>query len=73
MVAPVGYPKIRGRVGMLFAIVVVASLVFIGVLRALDVEWTFTAYRVISLTALALVAGYILLGPVYVAVGDKGR
>jgi archaetidylserine synthase len=73
MVAPVGYPKIRGRVGMLFAIVVVASLVFIGVLRALDVDWTFTAYRVISLMALALVTGYILLGPVYVAVGDKGR
>jgi archaetidylserine synthase len=71
MVAPVGYPKIRGRVGMLFALVVVAGLAFIGVLRALDVGWTFTAYRAISVMALAVVAGYILLGPVQMAAADR--
>jgi phosphatidylserine synthase len=71
MVAPVGYPKIRGRVAFAFAIVVVGSLVLIGVLRTLDIEGTFTAYRVVSVMALALVAGYILLGPVYMAAADR--
>lgn len=71
MVAPVGYPKIRGRLAILFAIVVLAGLVLIGVLRALDVGWTFTAYRAISVMALALVAGYILLGPVYMATAAR--
>jgi phosphatidylserine synthase len=71
MVAPVGYPKIGGRVGIAFVIVVVAGLLFIGVLRVLEVGWTFTAYRAISVLALALVAGYILLGPVYMAVAEK--
>jgi len=70
MVAPVGYPKIRGRMGMLFAIIVMVGLAFIGILRALDVGWTFTAYRAISVLALAVVAGYILLGPVYTVATD---
>jgi len=74
MVAPVGYPKIGGRVGILFAIIVVAGLAFIGVLRVLDVGWTFTAYRAISILSLALVTGYILLGPLYMSVtGSKDR
>jgi CDP-diacylglycerol--serine O-phosphatidyltransferase len=67
MVASVSYPKVRGRTAIVFAVAVVAGLGLIGVLRYTEVEWTFTAYRAITLLALALVAGYILLGPVYMA------
>jgi len=71
MVARVSYPKVRGRIAIVFALVVVAGLILIGILRALDVGWTFTAYRAISVMALALVAGYILLGPIYMALAGK--
>ena len=72
MVAPVGYPKVRGRTAVAFALVVVVGLVLIGTMRHLDVEGTFTVYRAASLVSLALVAGYILVGPICMGL-DAGR
>jgi hypothetical protein len=43
---------------------VVAGLLLIGILRHLEVEWTFSLYRVVSVMALVIVTAYILLGPV---------
>ena len=71
MVAPVRYPKVRGRTAVLFAVGVVVALVVIGVMRELDVPGTDDLYRVMAVAALALVSGYVLLGPVYVAL--RGR
>ncbi len=71
MVAPVRYPKVRGRYAVVFVVCVVVGLVVIGVMRELDVPGTDDLYRVMAVIALALVAGYVLLGPVYVAL--RGR
>ncbi len=70
MVTKVSYPKVRGRTAIAFAVVVVIVLALIGLLRYLDVEWTFTLYRAVSVLALALVAGYILLGPLYMRIAS---
>lgn len=67
MVAPVGYPKVRGRVAVLFAVCVLATLAVIGVMRQYDVEGTGAAFRAVSLVGLGLVAGYVLLGPILAA------
>jgi hypothetical protein len=72
MVAPVGYPKVRGRTGALFAACVLGGLAVIGVMREYDVEGTGTAFRAVSLAGLGLVAGYVLLGPLYVAHQRRG-
>jgi CDP-diacylglycerol--serine O-phosphatidyltransferase len=71
MVAPVAYPRVRGRTAVAFAVLVVAGLATIGVLRWLDVGWTFTLYRAVSALSLALVAGYILLGPAYMSMTSR--
>ncbi len=71
MVAPVAYPKVRGRMAIAFSVVVVSGLAVIGVMRYLDVEGTFHVYRAVSVLALAVVTGYILLGPVYVTASGK--
>ena len=63
LVAPVEYPKVRGRTALTFALFVVAGLVLIGVLRYLEVDWTFSLYRVLSVLAIVIVAAYVLLGP----------
>jgi archaetidylserine synthase len=65
MVSQVEYPKVRGRTAITFALFVVAGLMLIGALRYLEVDWTFALYRVVSVLALTLVVGYVLLGPVY--------
>ncbi len=67
MVAPVRYPKVRGRYAVLFVVCVVVVLVLIGVMRELDVPGTDDLYRVMAVVALALVSGYVLLGPVWMA------
>jgi phosphatidylserine synthase len=72
MVAPVRYPKVRGRTAALFAVSVLAALAVIGIMRQLEVEGAGMAFRAVSLTGLGLVAGYVLLGPVYIAQGRRG-
>ena len=71
MVAPVQYPKVRGRWALVFAVCVVVGLVVIGVMREMDVPGTDDLYRATALTCLALVVGYVLLGPVYMSMGSK--
>jgi phosphatidylserine synthase len=66
MVAPVDYPRLRGRTGAVFAIAVVVGLVAIGLMRAVEAEGTSTAFRVLAVASLGLVSGYVLLGPAYV-------
>ncbi len=39
------------------------TYVEVEALRLTGVDWTFDLYRGVSVTALALVAGYILVGP----------
>jgi CDP-diacylglycerol--serine O-phosphatidyltransferase len=65
MVAPVDYPKLRGRAGVAFAVAVVVGLAAIGLMRATDAEGTATAFRVLAVAALGLVVAYVLGGPVY--------
>ncbi len=67
MVAPVGYPKVRGRTAVLFALCVLGALAVIGVMRQLDADGTAFAFRAVALAGLGLVVGYVLLGPVYAA------
>ena len=67
MVAPVRYPKVRGRTAVIFAVCVVVALIVIGVMKELDVPGTDNIYRAMAVTALALVSGYVLLGPVWMA------
>jgi len=71
MVAPVRYPKVRGRTAVLFAGCVLVALVVIGVMKELDIPGTDDLYRVMALTALGLVSGYVLMGPVWMAA--RGR
>ncbi len=66
MVAPLEYPKLRGRTGAVFAIAVVVGLLAIGLMRATEAEGTSTAFRVLAVASLGLVLGYVLLGPAYV-------
>ena len=75
MVAPVRYPKLRGRAGIVFAVGVLLGLVSIGAMRASGAEGTSAAFSALSLTALGLVLAYVLLGPVwmYVAGGRPGE
>jgi len=68
MVLPVRYPKVRGRTAVVLAVAVVSCLVAIGVAREMDVPGTDEAFRALAVGALALVAGYVLLGPVWIAV-----
>ncbi len=42
---------------------VALTYVEVEALRLTGVDWTFDLYRGVSVTALALVAGYILVGP----------
>lgn len=65
MVAPVRYPKVRGRTAAILAAAVVAALVIIGVMRERDVPGTDDAFRALAVGGLALVAAYVLLGPVW--------
>ncbi|NIP35010.1 MAG: hypothetical protein GWN18_08735, partial [Thermoplasmata archaeon] len=55
-----------------FALVVVVGLAIIGIMRYLDVEGTFTLYRVVSVASMVLVTGYVLLGPLYVMLRERG-
>ena len=71
MVAPVRYPKVRGRTAVLSAVCVIVPLVVIGVMNELDVPGTDDLYRVMALTALGLVSGYVIMGPVWMAA--RGR
>lgn len=70
MVAPVRYPKLRGRAGVVFAAGVLLGLVSIGVMRASGAEGTSAAFRALSLSALGLVLAYVLLGPVWMAMRE---
>ena len=65
MVAPVRYPRLRGKAGAVFAVGVVLGLAAIGAMRASGAEGTSTAFRALSLAALGLVLAYVLLGPVW--------
>jgi len=67
MVAPVRYPKVRGRTAVLLAVGVVVALVVIGVMREMDVPGTDALFRAMAVAALAMVSGYVLFGPVWMA------
>lgn len=73
MVAPVQYPKVRGRSALVFAVCVVVGMVVIGAMREMDVPGTDDLYRTMALVSLLLVVGYMLLGPVYMGMGSKER
>jgi len=70
MVLPVRYPRVRGRTAAVLAVAVVTCLVAVGVAREMDVPGTDGAFRAMAVGALALVAGYVLLGPVWMATRD---
>ena len=71
MLAPVRYPKVRGRTAAVLAVALLVCLAVIGVMRELDVSGPDTAFRVLAVAALAMVCGYVLLGPVHMAFGKK--
>ena len=72
MVAPVRYPKVRGRTAVLLMVGLVVGLVVIGVMKEQDVPGTDDLYRAMAVFALALVSGYVLMGPVWMAArGEK--
>ena len=73
MVAPVRYPRLRGRAGAVFAVGVVLGLAAIGAMRASGAEGTSTAFRALSLAALGLVVAYVLLGPVWMGLMDRRK
>ncbi|NOQ54629.1 MAG: hypothetical protein GQ558_08505, partial [Thermoplasmata archaeon] len=64
MVAPVRYPQVRGRAAVLLMVGMMVALVVIGVMKERDVPGTDDLYRGMTVFALVLVAGYVLLGPV---------
>jgi CDP-diacylglycerol--serine O-phosphatidyltransferase len=73
MLAPVRYPKLRGRTAAVLATALLVSLAAISVMREVDVSGTDTAFRVLAVAALGMVCGYVLLGPVYMALRKRGE
>lgn len=67
----VRYPKVRGRLAMVFAAVIVLGLIVLLPLKALYGEAYIVrmVYRFLTYMALGTISAYIFLAPVYVAMG----
>jgi CDP-diacylglycerol--serine O-phosphatidyltransferase len=68
LVSNLKYPKVRGRLAIYLACAFAAGLVSILVLRTMtgaSEQTIFIYYRILSIIALVVVAGYVIGGPIY--------